>query len=119
MGRTVIVSEETIRSLVEANAALAAWYHELVRATREQNAVVTPSEEIRNAFLRRLGEELPEVSAVVKTITTCRVYVPSPLAFTPRASLADVEAVVPVASAAEAPVGVDRPQLVNPRQVKY
>lgn len=119
MGRTVIVSEETIRSLVEANAALAAWYHELLRASREQKPATTPSEETRNAFLRRIGQELPEVSAVVNEIATCRVYVPPPLAFAPRISVPDAEAFAPDVPQAETPSGVDRPPLVNPRQVKY
>lgn len=126
MGRTVIVSEETLRSLVEANASLSAWYHEFVRASREQTPVSTPSDETRNAFLRRIGAELPELAQVVAGVGSCRVYVPPPLAFAPRAPIPTMLDTSEIHPSPEPPAepprpepAVDRPPLVNPRQVKY
>ncbi len=121
MGRTVIVSEETLLSLCEANASLSAWYHEFVRASREQTPVQTPSEENRNAFLQRIGADLPELAATVRAVRSCRVFVPPPLSYSPRATIPDTSDGPradpgPPPPAPPAPVA---PPLVNPRQVKY
>ena len=115
MGRTVIVSEESLRSLLQANAALSAWYHEFLRASREQTPVMTPSDATRKAFLDRIASELPEVAAVAQAIGTPPVYVPPPIAFAPVAA-----ASAPAApQAPAAPTGPAMPAMVNPRLVKY
>jgi len=119
MGRTVIVSEDTIRSLATANAALAAWYHELVRAAREQTPVVTPTEETRTAFLRRLADELPEIAAVVRSLGPCPIHVPAPLAFAPRAEPVQPPTFASPPQQASREPEAARPPLVNPREVKY
>jgi hypothetical protein len=79
MGRNVIVSEETVRDLLEAHASLSAWYYELWAALRAANASArTPDDAARAAFVERLTGEFPEVSAVARTIRVPRLYVPAP-----------------------------------------
>lgn len=79
MGRNVIVSEETVRDLLEAHASLSAWYYELWAALRAANASArTPDDAARAAFVERLVGEFPEVAAVAKTIRVPRMYVPAP-----------------------------------------
>lgn len=103
VSRTVIVPEAVIRSLVEANASLAAWYHAFIRASREQTPVTTPSEEERRAFLERIGRDFPEIAHVVSAITAPRVYVPPPLPLSGQGLPADPTV----------------PPLVDPTKVKY
>jgi hypothetical protein len=119
MGRTVILSEETLRSLLEANASMSAWYHEFVRASREQTPVAAPSDETRKAFLDRIALDLPEVASVVRELKTCRMFVPPPLSYNPRATIPDTSYHAGATPPAPQEPGVDRPPLVNPRQVKY
>ena len=79
MAKTVIVSEETLRDLLEANASLAAWYYELSAALRAANAVAsTPDEAKRAAFLDRVATDFPEVAHVARAIVAPRLYVPPP-----------------------------------------
>lgn len=79
MGKNVIVSEETVRDLLEAHASLSAWYYELWAAPRAANATAaTPDDAARAAFVERLATELPEIAAVVWSICTPRVNVPAP-----------------------------------------
>jgi hypothetical protein len=79
MGKNVIVSEETIRDLLEAHASLSAWYYELSAALREANAVAsTPDEDKRAAFVERLSIDFPEVAQIARSITVPRMYVPPP-----------------------------------------
>jgi hypothetical protein len=79
MGRNVIVSEETVRDLLEAHASLSAWYYELWAALRAANATAnTPDDAARGAFVERLVVEFPEVAAIARTIHTPRMYVPAP-----------------------------------------
>jgi hypothetical protein len=79
MGRNVIVSEETVRDLLEAHASLSAWYYELWAALRAANASArAPDDAARAAFVERLVGEFPEVAAVARTIHVPRLYVPAP-----------------------------------------
>jgi hypothetical protein len=79
MGRNVIVSEETVRDLLEAHASLSAWYYELWAALRAANATAsTPDDAARAAFVERLAVEFPEVAVVARAIHTPRMYVPAP-----------------------------------------
>jgi hypothetical protein len=139
MPRTVILSEETLRALLEANASLAAWYHEFVRASREQTPVQTPGDVTRKAFLDRLATEHPEVAALVSQMGTPSVFVPPPLAFAPtsvvhsqqvhsqqgQAQQGQQQQAQPQGYGAQfggAPAddaGVAKPGVVNPRLVKY
>lgn len=79
MGKNVIVSEETLRDLLEAHASLSAWYYELWAALRAANATaLAPDDAARTAFVERLVTEFPEVAAVARTIGTPRMYMPAP-----------------------------------------
>jgi hypothetical protein len=79
MGRNVIVSEDTVRDLLEAHAALSAWYYELWAALRAANATArAPDDAARAAFVERLTVEFPEVAAVARTLRNPRMYVPAP-----------------------------------------
>lgn len=81
MGRTVILSEETVSTLLEAHASLAAWYYELVRALQSSSPPSLPDEATRLAFLARVAQDFPEIAAVARSIKSPRTYVPPPPAF--------------------------------------
>ena len=50
MGKNIIVSEETLRDLLEAHASLSAWYYELWSGLRAANATArTPDDAARAA----------------------------------------------------------------------
>lgn len=138
MARTVIMSEDTVRALLEANASLAAWYHEFVRASREQTPVSTPGDVTRKAFLDRLAQDHPEVASVVSTMGVPPVYVPPPLgsSFGTYTQQAQPQPQPPQTwtqgyghphqghgqpAQQPIPTGTDegRPPMVNPRLVKY
>jgi hypothetical protein len=79
MGKNVIVSEETLRDLLEAHASLSAWYYELWAGLRAANATArTPDDAARAAFVERLATEFPELAQVVRSIRVPRMYVPAP-----------------------------------------
>ena len=88
MGKTIIVSEETVRDLLEAHASLSAWYYELWSALRAANATArTPDDAARTSFVERMAADFPELAAVAKQIRVPRMYVPAPPAYaTPSAS---------------------------------
>lgn len=80
MAKTVIVSDETIRQLLEAHASLAAWYYQMAAALRDGGLGVTPpSDDQRRAFVKQLEHHFPEVAAVAQTLTHPRPYVPPPV----------------------------------------
>jgi len=79
MAKTVIVSEKTIRDLLEAHASLSAWYFEMSKALRAAKVVAnTPDDKARAAFVPRLGQDFPELAEVVAQIDVPRVFVPPP-----------------------------------------
>lgn len=145
MGKNLIVSEETVRDLLEAHASLSAWYYELWAALRAGNASPrTPDDAARAAFVERLAADFPEIASVARSIRVPRMFVPPPptYAAAPPAADADLtstpaaaeQAQEPepqpqqaragqdVASAPAAPAGPPLPApppLVNPSQVKY
>lgn len=121
MARNVIVSEETLRSLVEQNAAMAAWYHEFVRASREQTPVMTPRHESVGRFLSRMADEFPELATLVRSMSTPAAFSPPPLDFVPVGRVPDASPLGQNSGAgrAQAQSGADKPPLVNPRNVKY
>lgn len=81
MGKTVILSEQTARDLLEAYASLAAWYYQLWGAVRSgTGAPQPPEEDARRAFLERLAHDYPELAATAKSITAPRSFVPPPAA---------------------------------------
>ena len=79
MGKNIIVSEETLRDLLEAHASLSAWYYELLSGLRAANATArTPDDAARAAFVERLATDFPEIAAVARSIRVPRMYVPAP-----------------------------------------
>src|SRR5690349_375736 len=79
MGKNIIVSEETVRDLLEAHASLSAWYYELTNALRAARGVArTPDDAMRSAFVERLVQDFPELSAIAKQIGVPRQFVPPP-----------------------------------------
>ena len=81
---TVILSDETVRSLVEAHASLAAWYYQMSGALRSSGATVEPpTDEQRRAFVQQLGQHFPELAAIAAGVTQPRPYLPPPVVPTP------------------------------------
>ncbi len=142
MGKNVIVSEETVRDLLEAHASLSAWYYELSSALRAANAVAaTPDDAKRAAFVERLATDFPEIAQVARSIKVPRMYVPPPPAVSQVVSPARGEAaslVEPAASHArelepappspvaapaapppEAPASPQMPALVDRSKLKF
>jgi hypothetical protein len=79
MGKNIIVSEDTIRDLLEAHASLSAWYYELWSALRLANGSANaPGDAARAAFVERLASSYPEVAAVARKIRVPRMFVPPP-----------------------------------------
>lgn len=87
MGRTVIISSETLGMLLEAHASMAAWYYELARAMREGTPASTPDDATRKAFLARLAQDFPEIASAAQAIENPRVYIPPPPAIAPPAMI--------------------------------
>lgn len=80
VAKTVILSDETVRSLIEAHASLAAWYYQMSDALRQAGAgVEPPTEEQRRAFVAQLGQHFPELAAAAAEVTAPRAYVPPPV----------------------------------------
>lgn len=131
MGKNVIVSEETIRDLLEAHASLSAWYYELWAALRAANASAKPPDDAaRAAFVERLGSDFPELAAVAKQIRVPRAFVPSPPAIAavpPGLGKDEPETLIEPApartreksGAPPADEGPPMPPLVKPGSVKY
>ena len=81
--KTIIVSRDTISSLLEAHASMAAWYYQLSNALRATGAnVEPPDEQLRLAFVQQIGTHFPDLGEVARTIDHPRPYVPPP-AFVP------------------------------------
>ena len=79
MQKTAILSTETLRTMIEAQASMAAWYYELWRVLREGGQVQPPDEARRIAYLRSLAREFPEVATIAATVDKPRLYVPQPV----------------------------------------
>jgi hypothetical protein len=85
MGKNIIVSEDTVRDLLEAHASLSAWYYELSAALRAaQGTARSPDDQARAAFVERLAQDFPEVAAVARSIRVPRMFVPPPPAMATR-----------------------------------
>jgi hypothetical protein len=146
MGKNVIVSEETIRDLLEAHASMSAWYYALWAGLRAVSASAQPPDDAaRLAFMERLAIDYPELSGVARSIKAPRMFVPAPPTFAiapSSAGPADEQATVIEPAAArlrgEAPAlavppppaadgepsgssaaGIAPPPMVNPAKVKY
>ncbi len=79
MGKNIIVSEDTIRDLLEAHASLSAWYYELWSALRVAKASASaPDDAARAAFVERMAMSFPEVASIARSIRVPRMFVPPP-----------------------------------------
>ncbi|MCC6523625.1 MAG: hypothetical protein IT373_13300 [Polyangiaceae bacterium] len=85
MAKTVIVSQETLRALVEAHAALAAWYYEQSGALQRAGvaAATQPAAAERRAHLRQLALDFPEIGGFVATLDDVPPHVPTPVVSAP------------------------------------
>jgi hypothetical protein len=93
VAKTVIVSDETIRQLLEAHASLAAWYYQMAAVLRDAGlGVEPPSEDQRRAFVKQAAQHFPEVATVAQTLENPRAYVPPPVISAP-ASVTENEGV--------------------------
>jgi hypothetical protein len=125
MGKNVIVSEETIRDLLEAHASLSAWYYELSSALRAVGAVCgAPEDAKRAAFVERMAIDFPEIGQVVRTIKVPRMYVPPPPAVGQVVANAAVEGAPPPEPPPEppppaAPPLPPMPALVDASKLKF
>ncbi len=79
MQKTAILSTETLRSMIEAQASMAAWYYELWRVLREGGQVKPPDEASRVSYIKNLAREFPEVANIAATLDKPRLYVPQPV----------------------------------------
>jgi hypothetical protein len=76
---TVIVSDETIKNLIEAHASMAAWYYQMSSALQDAGATAeAPTEEQRKAFVAQFAQHFPELSGVAEQVTSPRPYIPPP-----------------------------------------
>lgn len=138
MGKNIIVSEETVRDLLEAHASLSAWYYELWAALRSGNpSPRTPDDAARAAFVEPLAAVFPEIASVARSIRVPRMFVPSPPAHVMNATEAEPASPAQLANAGLAPneaaapppppvsaapaqtSDVAPPPLVVPSSVKY
>ncbi|MBI4957847.1 MAG: hypothetical protein HY908_37930 [Myxococcales bacterium] len=85
MAKTVILSQDTLRALVEAHAALAAWYYEQSGALQRAGvaAATQPSAAERLAHLRQLAVDFPEIGGFVATLGDVPPHVPTPVVIAP------------------------------------
>jgi hypothetical protein len=106
----VILSDETVKNLIEAHASLAAWYYQMADALRRANAgVEPPTEAQRRAFVLQLGAHFPEIGQVAQKLTNPRAYVPPPATPAP-GSVVENEGVV---AAAPPPDHIATPQHIH------
>ena len=139
--RTLIVSRDTICSLLEAHASMAAWYYQLSNALRAAGAEVEPpNEQLRLAFIQQIGTHFQDLGEVARSIAHPRPYIPPPAFVPPPGVGADAEptagaspepdtaaaspallepATDATATAAPTSGAVPPPPLVDPKKVRY
>jgi hypothetical protein len=104
---TLIVSRDTISSLLEAHASMAAWYYQLSNALRAAGVSVEPPDEpLRLAFVQQIGTHFPDLGEVARTIAHPRPYIPPPAFVPPPGEGPDAE---PTAARAAEPPAVSAP----------
>ena len=125
VAKPVILSQDTVSALLEANAALAAWYYQLTSALQRGGvAVEPPSLDQRLAHLKQVALELPEVAGVASEIAAPRPYMPTPVVAAPVVTKENEGVVVPPPPAVSEPHAVDAaapppPLIVDPTKVRY
>jgi hypothetical protein len=126
MGKNVIVSEQTVRDLLEAHASLSAWYYELWAALRAGTAPRPPDDAARRVFVERLASDFPEIASIARSIQAPRSITPPPPSYAvPPAAvespLAEPRAEPSPAATTTPPAdpGIAPPPIVVPGKVKY
>jgi len=120
VSKTVILSEDTVTSLLEAHASLAAWYYQLAEAARDAGVgVQPPSDEQRAAYLAQVASHFPEVSQVAATITSPRPYIPPPAISAPKTVQENEGVETPPPPPPEESATPPPPAVVDPSKVKY
>lgn len=117
MAQTVILSDETVRNLIEAHASLAAWYYQLSAALRAAGAEVeAPTDDQRRAFVEQFAAHYPELASAAQSIETPRPYVPPPVVPAPAAVVENegVEIKEPPKDLIAAPAPVPQPEPAPP-----
>jgi hypothetical protein len=115
MGKTVILSEQTTRDLLEAYASLAAWYYQLWGALRSgSGAPQPPGEAARAAFLERLAQDYPEIAPLARSITSPRPILPPPPALPAPHAQMDRAAEEPATLVEPAPARLKEMQASDP-----
>jgi hypothetical protein len=113
MGKNVIISEQTVRDLLEAHASLSAWYYELWSAIRAGTEPRPPDDAARSAFVERLAADFPEIASVVRSISVPRMFVPPPPSYAVPPPVVDSPGAEPAAAPppaiAEPPAGAAAP----------
>jgi hypothetical protein len=80
MAKTLTLSEETVRELVEAHATLSAWFLVLHRAVQTAGGTVrAPTDAERRACLERMAIDYPDVAEVVLAVEVPKLFRPRPL----------------------------------------
>jgi hypothetical protein len=111
---TLIVSRDTIGSLLEAHASMAAWYYQLSNALRAAGASVEPpDEQLRLAFVQQIGTHFPDLGEVARSIDHPRPYIPPPAFVPPPGTGTDVPSAAgagaDAAAATASPAGLEPP----------
>jgi hypothetical protein len=84
VAKTVILSDDTIRQLIEAHASMAAWYYQMSDALRDAGvAVEPPSDAQRKAYVAQMAGHFPEIALVAHEVGDPRPYVPPPVIAAP------------------------------------
>ena len=122
VAKTVIVSDDTARQLIEAYASMAAWYYKMAQALREAGvSVEPPSDAQRLGFVAAFGQHFPELAHLAKTIDAPRAYLPPPIVEAPAEVVENADIVataLPPADPSDAK-SPPPPAIVDPNKVKY
>jgi hypothetical protein len=92
MAGTIIISEETARTIIEAHVSMAAWYHQMADALRHSGGRPSPPETAQlSAYLTQFGTQFPELAALAERIEQPQLYTPPPAIATAGAVVANEE----------------------------
>ncbi|MFP6683526.1 MAG: hypothetical protein VB934_02390 [Polyangiaceae bacterium] len=122
---TIILSEESARSLIEAHVSMAAWHHQMAGALNAAGGQTAPPDANQlRAYIKLFSAQFPELAAVANAIDEPRPYTPPPAVAAPE-TLVENEGVPiapPPAPPQDAPPASDSPApppMVEPHNVKY